>query len=99
MENIKNIIQEELRCQRNPLTGEEYQRRHGKPESGYWVRVPEKWWRGALHGLKPIERCILISLRIAGARKPTKSHLARELNTTRYTIIKYLKILKKKGFL
>lgn len=88
MEKIENII-----------THEEYQRRHGKAEGGYWVRVPEKWWRGALRGLKPIERCILISLRIAGARKPTHSHLARELNTTRYTIIKYLKILKKKGFL
>ena len=93
MENIENII-----------TREEYRKRHpnalaGKPESGYWVRVPEKWWRGALRGLKPIERCILISLRIAGAQKPSHSHLARELNTTRHTIIKYLKILKKKWVL
>jgi hypothetical protein len=70
-----------------------------KPEGGYWVRIPEKWWRVALHGLKPIERCILISLRVAGAWKPNKSHLARELDTTRHTIIKYLKILKKKGLL
>lgn len=70
-----------------------------KPEKGYWVPVPEKWWRGALQGLKPIERCILISLLIAGAKKPNHSQLARELITTRWTIIKYLKILKKKGFL
>jgi hypothetical protein len=69
----------------------------GKSESGYWVRVPEKWWRGALVGCKPIERCILISLRVWGARKPTHSQLARELHTSRHTIIKYLKILKKKG--
>ena len=66
-------------------------------EKGYWVRIPEKWWRRALAGLKPIERCILISLRVWGPTRPTKSQLARELHTTRYTIIKYLKILKGKG--
>lgn len=68
-----------------------------KVSEGYWIRIPEKWWRNELHGLRPIERCLLISLRVAGARRPTKSFLARELTTTRYTIIKYLKILKEKG--
>jgi len=70
-----------------------------EPKRDYWVRVPQHWWRNALAGLNPVERCIMVSLRIWGARKPTKSQLARELNTTRWTIIKYLKILKKKGFL
>jgi hypothetical protein len=68
-------------------------------KSDYWVRVPQKWWRSALSGLKPIERCILISLLVWGEVRPSKSQLAKELNTTRWTIIKYLKILKKKGLL
>jgi len=70
-----------------------------KAESGYWVRIPEKWWRGALKGLRPVERCLLISLRVWGARKPTKSQLARELSITRKTIAKNLKILKRKGLI
>jgi len=88
MENIKNII-----------TREEYQKQHGKFEKGYWVRVPEKWWRGALEGLRPTQRCIMISLRVWGARRPTISQLARELRTTRKTIAKNLKILKRKGLI
>jgi len=70
-----------------------------KPESGYWVRVPEKWWREAMKGLKPIERCLLISLRIWGALRPSKSQLARELGVTRKTVVKYLKKLKIKKLL
>ena len=93
MEPIKNII-----------TREEYRKRHpgareGKPEKGYWIRVPEKWWRGALEGLKPIERCLLISLKVWGVIKPSKSKLARELGVSRYSVIKYLKKLKEKGYL
>lgn len=65
----------------------------------YWVRIPQKWWREDLRGLKPIERCLLISLRVWGAIRPSKSKLARELGATRKTIAKYLKILKKKGFM
>lgn len=97
----QRFVRQRERCflMENIITREEYKRRHGKSESGYWVRVPEKWWRGALSGLKPIERCILVSLRVWGARKPSQSRLARELNTTRKTIRKYLKILKKKGLL
>ena len=73
--------------------------RFQKLESGYWVRIPEKWWRGALSGLKSTQRCILISLRVWGARRPTISQLAKELRTTRKTIAKNLKILKGKGFI
>ena len=65
----------------------------------YWVRIPQKWWREGLRGLKPIERCLLVSLRVWGAIRPSKSRLAKELSTTRKTITKYLKILKKKGFI
>ena len=88
MEPIKNII-----------TRQEYLRRHGKAESGYWVRIPEKWWRGALRGLRPMERCLMVSLRVWGARKPTKSQLARELGVSRLTIIRTFRKLRKKGVL
>jgi len=70
-----------------------------KSEKGYWVRIPEKWWRGALQGLRPTQRCIMVSLRVWGARRPTISQLARELRTTRKTIAKNLKILKRKGLI
>ncbi|GAI14369.1 unnamed protein product, partial [marine sediment metagenome] len=50
-----------------------------KPEIDYYVRVPQKWWRGGLKGLSGIERCILISLRVWGHLRPTTSQLAREL--------------------
>jgi Transcriptional regulator, contains sigma factor-related N-terminal domain len=70
-----------------------------KSETGYWVRIPEKWWRGALSGLRPVERCIMVSLRVWGARKPTKSQLARELGVSRLTIIRTFKKLRKKGIL
>lgn len=88
MEKVDNII-----------TREEYQHRHGKAESGYYAQIPQKWWRRGLQGLKPIERCIMVSLRVWGKLKPSQTQLSRELNTTRKTIRKYLKILKKKGFL
>lgn len=81
------------------LTPEKGDKGFRKPESGYWVRLPEKWWRGALRGLRPVERCLLISLRVWGAIRPSKSQLARELGITRKTCARYLKILKKKGFI
>lgn len=70
-----------------------------KLEKGYWVRIPEKWWRGALLGLNPIDRCILISLRVWGAVRPSKSQLARELHISRHTVIRHLQKLKKKGLI
>jgi hypothetical protein len=70
-----------------------------KPETGYWVRLPEKWWRGALSGLKPVERCLLISLKVWGSVAPSTNKLAQELGITWRTADKGLKSLKQKGFL
>jgi len=70
-----------------------------KPESCYWVRVPEKWWRYELKGLSCIQRCILISLRVWGHLRASKSQLARELGVSRLTIRKHFKILKEKRFI
>lgn len=66
-------------------------------EKGYWVRVPEKWWRGALSGLRPTERCIMVSLRVWGHRRPKKDQLARELGVDWKTINKAWKKLAKRG--
>lgn len=70
-----------------------------KPEIGYWIRIPEKWWRGALLGLRPVERCLLISKRIAGQIDPSVNKLAKELGIKWETADKGLKSLRKKGFL
>lgn len=61
--------------------------------------IPQKWWRGELKGLKCIERCLLISLRVWNQIRPSKSQLARELGVSRNSVVKYLKKLKEKGFL
>lgn len=65
----------------------------------YYVRIPQKWWRKRLAGLKPVERCLLVSLFVWGQIRPSKSQLARELGVSRLTIIRTFKKLKKKGFL
>ncbi len=65
----------------------------------YYIKIPQKWWRIALKGLKPIERCLLISLRVWGAIRPSKSKLARELGVSRNSVVKYLKKLREKGYL
>lgn len=70
-----------------------------KAESGYWVRIPEKWWRGALSGLRPVERCLLISLRVWGAYRPTTRQLAKELGIKWETAKKHLDILRKKRYI
>jgi len=59
--------------------------------------VPHKWWRRTLNGLRPIERCLLISLHIWGARRPSIRQLARELSVHRNTIKRGLKKLEKWG--
>jgi len=89
---------------KNIITREEYRKRHpgareGKPESGYWVRIPEKWWRGALSGLRPIERCLLVSLRVWGHVVPSTNKLAKELGIKWETADKGLKSLRKKGYI
>jgi len=63
----------------------------------YWIRIPQKWWRNELLGIRPIERCLLISLRLWGAKKPSKSQLARELGITRWAVRKGLERLRKMG--
>lgn len=100
MENIKNII-----------TAEEYQRRHGKPvgeeekrkEKGFYVRIPKKWWFEALKGLRPIERCLLIDLRLyaspTGFCWPSLRRLSSDLGIAINSTRKYLKSLEKKGHL
>jgi hypothetical protein len=70
-----------------------------KVKEGYWIRTPAKWWRNDLHGLRPIERCLLISLRVWGHLRPSTNKLAKELGITWRTADKGLKILRKKGFL
>jgi len=64
------------------------------PKSDFWVRIPQKWWRQELKGLNPIERCLLISIKLTGPRQPTIKHLARELNISKNTAKKYLRKLK-----
>jgi Transcriptional regulators len=61
--------------------------------------VPHKWWRRTLSGLKPVERCLLISLHIWGQRRPSQRQLAKELRVHRDTIKKALAKLEKKGLL
>lgn len=70
-----------------------------KAEKGYWVRIPEKWWRGVLKGLRPTERCLLISLKVWGAVRPSTNKMAQELGITWRTADKGLKSLRKKGLL
>jgi len=66
---------------------------------GYWVRIPQKWWRKELSGLKPIERCLLISLMVWGEIKPSTRKLAKELNIKWETAQKWLKRLRQKNFI
>jgi len=81
------------------LIPEKGDKEYKKAESGYWVRIPEKWWRGALLGLRPVERCLLISLRVWGAQKPSTRKLAKELGIKWETAKKGLTSLKKRGYL
>jgi len=65
----------------------------------YWVRIPQKWWRETLSGLRPTQRCLLISLRIWGAKRAKIDQLAKELGIKWETAKKHLDILRKKGLI
>ena len=69
------------------------------PGGDSWGYIGSKWWHETLFGMPLIERCILISIRIAGKMKVTQVFLEKELTTTRKTIRKHVKILAKRGFL
>lgn len=70
-----------------------------KVKQDYFVKIPQKWWRGELKSLRPIERCLLVSLRILGQRSASTNHLAKELGITWRTTKKGIESLRKKGFL
>lgn len=73
-----------------------------KEKKGYWVRVPKKWWLKDLKNLSPVERCILITLKIHANKEniawPAQDTIADELKITRMTIFRVMKKLDKKGF-
>jgi hypothetical protein len=62
--------------------------------------IPRKWWRETLKALKlrPIERCLLISLTLWGDYRPSTRVLARELGVKWETAKKGRENLKKLGF-
>jgi len=69
----------------------------------FFIRTPKKWWLGALKGLNPIERCLLIDLRLyadpTGFCYPSLRRLSSDLTISINSTRKYLKILQKKGHL
>jgi len=63
--------------------------------------VGQRWWRQDLKGLRPIERCILISYQMVGSKypKPSERFIARELGISRNSVSKYIKKFHKTGLL
>ena len=68
-----------------------------KPKKDWREWISQKWWRNDLKGLNPIERCILISWKIATSSKfiPSERFIARELGISRNTVAKYIRKLGK----
>ena len=68
----------------------------------WWIRVPRKWWLIELKNLSPVERCILITLKIHADKNniawPSYQLIANELKISKQTIFRVMKTLKKKGF-
>jgi len=72
-------------------------------EKNWWIRIPKNWWRVALKGLTPHERCILITLRLYANREgycyPSLRTISSDLNISINTTRKYLKDLEKKKYI
>jgi len=70
-------------------------------ERDFRLWVSQRWWRRDLKGLKPIERCILISYQMVGLKypRPSERFIARELGISRNSVSKYVKKFHKKGWL
>ena len=58
----------------------------------YWIRVPKKWWRNDLKGLTPLERCVLIDLKLyaneEGKCFPSMLTIAKDLEIARNSVLK-----------
>jgi len=74
-----------------------------KDKKSFWIRTPKKWWLETLKGLNPVERCLLITLRLyaspTGFCYPSLRKLSSDLKISKDTTRKYLKTLEKKGHL
>lgn len=72
-------------------------------KKSWWIRIPKKWWLNDLKKLTPLERCVLIELKLYANREnscyPAQSTLARDLNLDFKTIRKGISGLKKKRYL
>jgi len=74
-----------------------------KLKRGVWVRVPKKWWLNELKELTPLERCVLVELRVYrnvdGRCFPSQKTIARDLRVSENSVLKGIKGLLKKEFI
>ena len=72
-----------------------------KKASDYWTRIPKKWWREGLKGLTPVERCVLIELKlyveIDKKYSPSQATMARDIEISKKSVIRGLKGLERKN--
>ena len=69
----------------------------------WWTKISTKLWRERMKDLTPIQRSIYVSLKHYASNKgycyPSNRLLADELNISKTTISRNIKILAKKGFI
>jgi hypothetical protein len=71
-------------------------------QKDWWVKIPKRFWFTDLAGLNPIERCLLISLKLhknlQGLAYPSFRRLANELGISKDTARKHTLALATRGF-
>lgn len=70
-------------------------------QKDWWIKIPKRFWFKDLAGLNPVERCLLISLRLhqnlQGTAYPSFRRLANELGISKNTAHKHILSLAQRG--
>lgn len=71
-------------------------------QKDWWVKIPKRFWFQDLKGLNPIERCLLVSLRLyrnpQGLAYASFRRMANDLGISKDTARKHILALATRGF-
>lgn len=103
---IKNLIQERIDQQEKELTAKYIKAKGGEARSHdhtWWFRITRRRWFNEWVGLNPTQRVVLLSLWLYAGKKeicyPSQYKLEKDLDLSRLTILRNIKILEKKGYI
>jgi DNA-binding MarR family transcriptional regulator len=74
----------------------------GQRRRSWWTKISKKEWENDFLELTPVQKCLMISLKIYAGKKdtcfPSEKTLAKNLGISHLTVLRNIRILEKKGF-